>query len=225
VDASRVEGEIISEQSALSHIQKAHPPQQIIGNLNERVICSSRSAHLSYFINTLFAALFELRDVGHTISNLSWVSAMHEELENFERNQVWILGEPLRDMNVIGTKWGFKNKQGEDDEIERNKASLVAQGFNQVECLDFEETFVHVAHLEAISILLAFTTSKRFKLYQMDVKSAFLNSGIYEEVFVRQLPGFENPKYPNRVYKLSKALYGLKQASWAWYARLKTFFL
>jgi hypothetical protein len=82
-----------------------------------------------------------------------------------------------------------------------------------------------VAHLEIIRILLAFATSKGFKLYQMNVKSAFLNGVIHEEVFVKQPPGFENPKYPNRVYKFSKALYGLKQAPQAWYVRLKTFLL
>jgi hypothetical protein len=81
-----------------------------------------------------------------------------------------------------------------------------------VEGLNFEETFAPVAHLEAIRILLAFTASKGFKLYQMDVKNAFLNGVIQEELYVRQPPGFENPKYPHRVYKLSKALYGLKQA-------------
>jgi hypothetical protein len=95
VEASWVEGEIISDQGAPSHIQKAHPPQQIIGNLNERVTQSSRSAHLSCFTNTLFIALFEPRDVGHALSDSSWVNAMHEELENFERNQVWTLVEPL----------------------------------------------------------------------------------------------------------------------------------
>jgi hypothetical protein len=97
--------------------------------------------------------------------------------------------------------------------------------FSQVEGLDFGKIFAHVAHLEAIRILLAFFASKGFKLYQMDVKSAFLNGVIQEEVFVRRPPGFENPKYPNRVYKLSKALYGLRKALWTWYARLKTFLL
>jgi hypothetical protein len=91
----------------------------------------------------------------------------------------------------------------------RNKALLVAQGFNQVEDLDFGETFAYVARLEAIRILLVFAASKEFKLYQMDVKSALLNGVIQEEVFVRQPPGFENPKYPNKMYKLSKALHGL----------------
>jgi hypothetical protein len=107
----------------------------------------------------------------------------------------------------------------------RNKSRLVAQGYSQVEGLDFRETFAPVARLETIRILLAFAASKGFKLYQMDMKSAFLNDVIQEEVYVRQPPGFESPKYPDRVYKLSKTLYGLKQASRAWYARLKTFLL
>jgi hypothetical protein len=186
---------------------------------------SSRSAHLSCFSNTLFVALFEPRDVGHALSDSSSVNAMHEELENFERNHVWTLVDPPRDVNVIGTKWDFKNKRGEDGEIVRNKARLIAQGYSQVEGLHFGETFAHVARLEAIRILLAFAASKGFKLYQMDVKSAFLNGVIQEEVYVRQPPDFESPKYPDRVYKLSKTLYRLKKAPRAWYARLKTFLL
>jgi hypothetical protein len=88
VEVSQVEGEIVSKLGAPSHIQKAYPPQQIIGNLNERVTRSSWSAHLSCFLNKLFFALFDPRDVGHALSDSSWVNAMHEELENFERNQV-----------------------------------------------------------------------------------------------------------------------------------------
>jgi hypothetical protein len=133
----------------------------------------------------LFVALFEPRDVEHALSDSSWVNAMHEELENFERNQVWTLVEPPRDVNVIGTKWVFKNKQGEDGEIVRNKTRLIAQGFSQVEGLDFRETFASVACLEDIRILLAFAASKGFKLYQMDVKSTVLNDIIQEEVYVR----------------------------------------
>jgi hypothetical protein len=133
--------------------------------------------------------------------------------------------EPPHDVNVIGTKWVFKNKQGEDGEVVRNKARLVAQGFSYVKGLDFRKTFALVTRLETNRILLAFAASKGFKLYQMNAKSVFLNGVIQEEVYVRQPPGFENLKYPNRVYKFSKALYGLNQAPWAWYARLKTFFL
>jgi hypothetical protein len=98
--------------------------------LNERVTRSSRSAYLVCFTNTLFVALFEPRDVGHTLSDLSWVNAMHEELENFEKTQVWTLVEPPSDVNVIGTKWIIKNKQGKDGEVVRNKTRLVAQGFS-----------------------------------------------------------------------------------------------
>ncbi|WVZ93474.1 hypothetical protein U9M48_039449 [Paspalum notatum var. saurae] len=150
---------------------------------------------------------------------------MHEELENFERNHVRDLVEPPPNRHPIGTKWVFKNKQGEDGMVVRNKARLVAQGFCQKEGIDYVETFTPVARLEAIRILLAFAASKGFKLQQMDVKSAFLNGFIEEKVYVRQPPGFESARFSDRVYKLRKALYGLKQAPRAWYARWKSFLL
>ncbi|WVZ53245.1 hypothetical protein U9M48_004216 [Paspalum notatum var. saurae] len=144
---------------------------------------------------------------------------MHEELENFERNHVRDLVEPPPNRRPIGTKWVFKNKRGEDGMVVRNKARLVAR-VSSKEGIDYEETFAPVARLEAIRILLAFAASKGFKLQQMDVKSAF-RTGVY----VRQPPGFESARFPDRVYKLRKALYGPKQAPRAWYARLKSFLL
>jgi hypothetical protein len=143
---------------------------------------------------------------------------MHKELENCERNKVWVLVPPPPDCHPIGIKWVYKNKQSENGVVVRNKVRLVAQGFCQKEGIDYKETFTQVARLEAIRILLAFAASKGFKLYQMDVKSAFLNGYIEEEVYVRQPPGFENPKFSNHVFKLYKALYGLKQAPRAWCA-------
>ncbi|WVZ64012.1 hypothetical protein U9M48_013598 [Paspalum notatum var. saurae] len=116
---------------------------------------------------------------------------MHKELENFERNHVWDLVEPPPNCRPIGTKWVFKNKQGEDGMVVRNKARLKEE-------IDYEETFAPVAHLKAIRILLAFATSKGFKLQQMDVKYAFLNGFIEEEVYVRQPPGFESARFPDR---------------------------
>ena len=107
----------------------------------------------------------------------------------------------------------------------RNKARLVAKGFSQVEGLDFGETFAPVARLEVIRILLAYASHHEMKLYQMDVKSAFLNGFINELVYVDQPPGFEDPRYPNHVYRLSKALYGLKQAPRAWYEWLRDFLI
>ena len=136
---------------------------------------------------------------------------MQEELNNFTQNEVWSLVERPK-KNVIGTKWVFRNKQDEHGMVTRNKARLVAQGFTQIEGLDFGETYALVARLESICILLAYAAHHDFKLYKMDMKSAFLNSLLSELVFVEQPPSFEDPKYPNHVYKLDKALYGLKQA-------------
>nr|ABA98847.1 retrotransposon protein, putative, unclassified [Oryza sativa Japonica Group] len=190
----------------------------------ERTIRSKVTTHV-VCANSAFVASFEPKDMLHALTDESWINAMHEELENFERNKVWTLVEPPSRHNIIGTKWVFKNRLNEDGLIVRNKTRLVAQGFTQVESLDFDETFAPVARIEAIRLLLAFAASKGFKLYQMDVKSAFLNGFIQEEVYVKQPPGFENPDFPNHVFKLSKALYGLKQAPRAWYDRLKNFLL
>jgi hypothetical protein len=101
----------------------------------------------------------------------------------------------------------------------------VAKGYSQVEGLDFGETYAPVARLESIRILLAYATYHGFKLYQMNVKSAFLNGPIKEEVYVQQPPDFEDSEYPNHVYKLSKALYGLNQAPRAWYECLRDFLI
>jgi hypothetical protein len=148
---------------------------------------------------------------------------MHEELENFERNQVWELVDRPPGCKLIVTKWVWKNKEGEKGEVVRTKSRLVAQGFSQKEGIDYEDTFALVARLEEIRILLAFFVAKGFKLHQMDVKSAFLNGVLEEQVYVRQPPGFEREKYPHRAYKLRKALYGLKQAPTSWYGRLRGF--
>jgi hypothetical protein len=153
-----------------------------------------------------------------------WVLAMKEELNIFIMNEVWHL--VLRpNQNVVGTKWVFRNKQDEHGVVTRNKARLVAKGYSQVEDLDFDETYAPVDRLESIGILLAYATYHGFKLYQMDMKSAFLNGPIKEEVYVEQPPGFEDSEYPNHVYKLSKALYGLKQAPRAWYECLRDFLI
>jgi hypothetical protein len=109
--------------------------------------------------------------------------------------------------------------------VTRNKARLVAKGYSQVEGLDFDETYAPVPRLESIRVLLAYATYHGFKLYQMDVKSAFLNGPIKEEVYVEQPPSFEDSEYPNHVYKLSNALYGLKQAPRAWYECLLDFLI
>src|SRR4051794_18418897 len=106
-----------------------------------------------------------------------WLSAILEELTQFERTNVWsLVAEPdSTKHNIIGTKWIFRNKQDEDDIVVRNKARLVAQGYTQIEGIDFSETYAPVARLKSIRVMLAFANFNGILLYQMDVKSAFLN--------------------------------------------------
>ncbi|GJS41823.1 retrovirus-related pol polyprotein from transposon TNT 1-94 [Tanacetum coccineum] len=128
-------------------------------------------------------------------------------------------------MTIIRTKWIYRNKLDENGVVSRNKARLVAQGYNQQEGIDYDKTYAPVARLESIRILLAYACALDFKLFQMDVKSSFLNGFINEEVFVEQPLGFIDFTKPNHVYRLKKALYGLKQAPKAWYDRLKAFLI
>ena len=144
---------------------------------------------------------------------------------NLFRNDVWELVPRPKGVNVIGTKWIFKNKLDEHGTVIRNKSRLIAQGYTQVEGIDFDETFAPVARLESIRILLAITCHLNFKLYQMDVKSAFLNGMLQEEVYVKQLRDFVDPHRPDDVYKLKRALYSLKQAPKAWYDRLTAYLI
>ncbi|WVZ51224.1 hypothetical protein U9M48_002386 [Paspalum notatum var. saurae] len=127
--------------------------------------------------------------IDQALNDPDWVNAMHEELNNFTRNEVWTLEAKPKGGRVIGTKWVFRNKQDDEGNI------------SQVEGIDFGETFALVARLEAIRFLLAYATYHDMKLYQMDVKSAFLNGYINELVYVEQPPGFEDPSNPNHVYR------------------------
>ncbi|GJS61713.1 retrovirus-related pol polyprotein from transposon TNT 1-94 [Tanacetum coccineum] len=148
----------------------------------------------------------------HPLENLDSRWAMQEELNQFIANDVWELVPQPRNMKIIGTKWAFRNKLDENGIVSRNKARLVAQGYNQQEGIDYDETYTLVARLESIRILLAYAYALDFKLLQMEVKSAILNGFINEEVYVAQPLGFIDFEKPNHVFKLKKALYGLKQA-------------
>jgi len=165
----------------------------------------------------------EPKNVKEAMTDEFWIEAMQEELNQFKRSEVWDLVPRPEGMNVIDTKWIFKNKSDEHGTVTRNKARLVAQGYTQIKGLDFDETFASVARLESIRLLLGVSCILKFKLFQMDVKSAFLNGYLNEEVYVEQPKGFVDPSFPNHVYRLKKALYGLKQATRAWYERLTQF--
>ncbi|KAJ9541114.1 hypothetical protein OSB04_027620 [Centaurea solstitialis] len=149
-----------------------------------------------------------------------WVTAMQEELNQYERLGVWRLVPRPKNKTIIDLKWIFKNKKDEDGIVTRNKARLVAKGFKQQAGIDYDETFTPVARIEAIRIFLAYAAHKNFTVYQMDVKTAFLNGELKEEVYVSQPEGFVDRTKPNHVYILDKALYGLKQAPRAWYDHL-----
>nr|GEU33840.1 hypothetical protein [Tanacetum cinerariifolium] len=137
---------------------------------------------------------------------------MQEELNKFERLEVWELVPRPDKVMIITLKWIYKVKLDELGGILKNKAHLVARGYRYDEGNDFEESFALVARLKAIRIFLAYVAHKNMVVYQMDVKTAFLNGNLREEVYVSQPDGFVDPDNPNHVYKLKKALYGLKQA-------------
>lgn len=172
-----------------------------------------------------FISFIESKDLAEAFDDDLWVEAMHEELEQFGRLDVWDLVPKPEHVNVVRTKWIFKNKIDEDENVIRNKARLVAQRYSQIEGIDFDETFAPVARLECIRLILGIACKIRIKLYQMDVKRVFLNEILQEEVYVVQPKGFEDRKFPDHVYKLKRALYGLKQAHRAWYERIAQFLL
>ncbi|GJS73432.1 retrovirus-related pol polyprotein from transposon TNT 1-94 [Tanacetum coccineum] len=201
---------------------KSHPLENVIGNLNQRTLRSQAQEKSNFFC---FISTIEPKNINEALKDENWVMAMQEELNQFITNDVWELVPNPMDMTIIGTKWVYRNKLDENGVVTRNKARLVAQGYNQQEGIDYDETYAPVARLESIRILLAYACALDFKLYQMDVKSAFLNGVINEEVYVAQPPGFIDFAKPNYVYKLKKALYGLKQAPKAWYDRLKAFLI
>jgi len=144
---------------------------------------------------------------------------MNDKLDQIEKNQTHeFVARPKK--NVVGTKWILKNKVIEDGQVTRNKERLVCKGYAQVEGIDFEETFSPVVRLEFIRMILAFACCKNFKIYQMDVKFAFLNGNLEEEVYIEQPEGFMLSKNKDYVCKLNETLYSLKLAPKAWFSRL-----
>ncbi|KAL8103113.1 hypothetical protein AgCh_027590 [Apium graveolens] len=218
-----------SNEEEMSNIQlpkssrtvKNHPPDNLLTDLDQGISTRSRFHNLCAFC--AFVTEFEPKNAQEAVADEHWSVAMQEELYQFERCDVWELVPPPRDAKIIGTRWVFKNKKDEDGNIIRNKSRLVAQGYNQQEGIDYDETYASVAWLEAIRILMAFAAYKKFKLYQMDVKSTFLNGYLKEEVYVKQPPGFIHEKNLNYVYKLKKSVYVLRQSPRCWYERLSQF--
>ena len=154
-----------------------------------------------------------------------WRKAMEDEVHSIEKNDTWQLVDKPEDKEVIGVKWIYKAKLNPDGSVQKKKARLVAKGYSQQPGIDYNETFAPVARFDTIRTLVAVAAHKGWNLYQLDVKSAFLNRELKEEVYVQQPEGFVKEGHEGKVYKLKKALYGLKQAPRTWYSQIDSYFL
>ncbi|GJR49985.1 putative ribonuclease H-like domain-containing protein [Tanacetum coccineum] len=205
---------------------KDHPLYNIICELERPV-----SIRLQLYEQALFCyydaflTSVEPKNYKDALTQACWIEAMQEELHEFDRLEVWELVPRPDKVMIITLKWIYKVKLDEMGGILKNKARLVARGYRQEEGIDFEESFALVARLDAIRIFLAYAAHMNMIVYQMDVKTAFLNGILREEVYVSQPDGFVDQDNLNHVYKLKKALYGLKQAPRAWYDLLSKFLL
>nr|GEZ29442.1 hypothetical protein [Tanacetum cinerariifolium] len=206
---------------------KDHPLQNIIGQLSRPVSTRLQLHEQALFCYyDAFLTSVEPKMYKEALTQSCWIEAMQEELNEFERLEVWELVPRPNKVMVITLKWIYKVKLDELGGILKNKARLVARGYHQEEGIDFEESFALVVRLEAIRIFLAYAAHKNMIVYQMDVKTtAFLNGNLREEVYATQPDGVVDQDNPNHVYKLKKALYGLKQASRVWYDMLSSFLL
>nr|GEZ49784.1 copia protein [Tanacetum cinerariifolium] len=209
----------------------------IAGSLNINTANSNHTNMPTLVATGIFDGAFDDRDLGAEtdINNLvssTVVSPIPTTRMHKDHLKEQIIGDPnlnnqTRRMITFSkeTAMVFRNKLDERGIVIKNKARLVAQGNTQEEGIDYDEVFAPVARIEAIRLFLAYTSFKDFIVYQMDVKSAFLYGKIEEEVYVCQPPGFEDPDFPDKVYKIKKALYGLHQAPRAWYETLSTYLL
>nr|KAJ0197446.1 hypothetical protein LSAT_V11C700383020 [Lactuca sativa] len=188
-----------SPESASVSEHRYHPVDQIIGNIHDGI-------HIA-------------------LQDAEWIKAMQEELNEFERHKVWTLVPRPSGKTITGTRWVYRNKVDKYGIITRNKARLVAQGFTQIESIDYGETFAPVARIEVIKLFLAYASYMNFIVYQIDVKTTFLHGVLEEEVFFNQPPGFVDKDHPDYVYRLDKAVYGLKQAPRAWYETLTSYLI
>ncbi|GJV56434.1 retrovirus-related pol polyprotein from transposon TNT 1-94 [Tanacetum coccineum] len=205
---------------------KDHPIANVIGNPS-RFISTRKQLQTDvmwcYF--DAFLTLVEPKNFKQEMIEPSWIDAMQEEIHEFQRLEVQELVSCQDKVLLIKLKWIYKVKIDEFGGVLKNKARLVAQGFRQEKGIDFEESFAPVARIEAIRIFIANAAYKNMTIYQMDIKTAFLNGELKEEVYVSQPERFVDQDNPSHVYKLKKALYGLKQAPRAWYDMLSSFLI
>nr|GFA44743.1 retrovirus-related Pol polyprotein from transposon TNT 1-94 [Tanacetum cinerariifolium] len=197
----------------LPHVQKwtkDHPLENVIGDAHGPVSTRKQlqTDAMWCFFNE-FITHVEPKNYKEALKHSCWIEAMQDELHEFKRLDVWVLVLALDNILIIPLKWIFKIKLDEYGEVLKNKARLVAKGYRQEIGIDFEESFAPVARLEAIRLFIANVASQNMIIFQMDVKTAFLNGELNEVVYVSQPEGFVDPDHPTHVYRLKKALYGL----------------
>ncbi|GJU51251.1 retrovirus-related pol polyprotein from transposon TNT 1-94 [Tanacetum coccineum] len=205
---------------------KDHPLDNIIGELKRPVSTRLQLHEQALFCYyDAFLTSVEPKNYKDALTQACWIEAMQEELHEFDRLKVLDLVPHPDKVMIITLKWIYKVKLDEMGGILKNKARLVARGYRQEEGINFEESFAKVARLDAIRIFFAYVAHMNMIVYQMDVKTAFLNGILREEVYVSQPDGFVDQDNLNHVCKLKKDLYGLKQAPRAWYDLLSKFIL
>ncbi|GJU98406.1 putative ribonuclease H-like domain-containing protein [Tanacetum coccineum] len=201
-----------------TRIHKDHPKDQIIRDINS-AIQTRRMINFSEE-NAMVSYISKQRRTNHKDYQNCLFACFLSQIEPKKT-----LVDLPKGKRAIGTKWVYRNKKDERGIVVRNKARMVAQGYTQEEGINYDEVFAPVARIEAIRLFLAYTSFMGFIVYQMDVKIAFLYGTIEEEEYVCQPPGFEDPQFPDKVYKVEKALYGLHQAPRAWYETLSTYLI
>nr|GEU30231.1 integrase, catalytic region, zinc finger, CCHC-type, peptidase aspartic, catalytic [Tanacetum cinerariifolium] len=197
-----------------NRVLKNHPLNNVIRNASRPVLTKRQlqtDAMWCYF--DAFLTKFKPKNYKEALKESIWIKAMQEEIHEFDRPQVWVLVPRPDCIMLINLKWIFKVKLDKFGGVLKNKAKLVAKGYRQEEGIDFEESFTPVAQIEAIKIFIANATYKNMTVYQMEVKTAFLNGVLSKDVYVSQLEGVVDQDHTNHAYRLKKALYGLKQAS------------
>ncbi|GKA54253.1 retrovirus-related pol polyprotein from transposon TNT 1-94 [Tanacetum coccineum] len=214
ISAGTPSSTIIGQDTPSASISPSSSEVQPPISYQEPVFAESSSGDLATdalwcFYNFILSKV-EPKNFKSTVNEECWFQAMQDEIHEFGRLQVWELVPPPDCAMIIALKWIYKVKLDEYGDVMKNKARLVAKGYRQQEGIDFEESFAPVARIEAIRIFIANAASKNMTIYQMDVKTAFLNGELKEEVYISQPEGFVDPDHPTHVYRLKKALCGLK---------------
>ncbi|PRQ17740.1 putative RNA-directed DNA polymerase [Rosa chinensis] len=173
----------------------------------------------------MFTSVTDPATFEEAFKSAKWKAAMDQEIEAIERNHTWELTTLPAGAKTIGVKWIFKTKLNENGEVDKCKARLVAKGYAQQYGIDYTEVFAPVARWDTIRMVIALAAQKGWKVYQLDVKSAFLHGELTEAIFIDQPQGYVKKGDELKVYKLNKALYGLKQAPRAWYSRIEAYFI